>query len=256
MLVTIAPKGEKGRSFSAEVLAYAEADPLWENGGSSDSKRPVWVVFGGTEQGMRAFMANVLLGRRAEAKDAYNRKTSDRFELLKSAGYQHHSRKVGGGVVTSVYLPDLVRLDPGMVDPAGVRFVVIPAKSWVAAQRFDLAAARARLLDLGAAAGDVERDEVLHDNLAEGALLLAYLDRRCRFPVPFDPVFGAWLAGAMARESALIRPTHHGYRQVYRITGAEKVNALDGFAVTTSHERLGSILSDEIRRWHAAGGLA
>lgn len=253
MRLVIAPKGEKGRSFTANLLAHAHANTLWENGTSGDCHRPVWMVLGGTEQEMRAFSANLLTGKKAETQTDHGwRQRGTKFEILKSAGYTHHSYKIGGGVVTTFYLPDLLRLDPGMVDPAGVKFVVIPAAAWVSAQRFDLVAARERLLALGS---EIKMDdEALHVALAEGALLLAYLDRRCRFPIPFSPVFGAWLAHAMEVDRVLFRATNqYDNRGRYRIEGEEHVNALAGYAVQASHDQLGEILSAEVRRWHGTG---
>lgn len=254
MRLVIAPKGDKGRSFSANLLAHAHANTLWENGTSGDCHRPVWMVVGGTEQEMKAFNANLLTGKKAEiSSDHGYRQRGEKFEILKSAGYMHHSCKIGGGMVTTFYLPDLLRLDPGMVDPAGVKFVVIPALAWVSAQRFDLAAARLRLQSLGAE-GKVT-DEALHVALAEGSLLLAYLDRRCRFPIPFSPVFGAWLLQAMETARALFRTSHQYDRGRYRIDGESHVNALPGYAVQATHEQLGEILSAEVRRWHGTGAF-
>lgn len=265
--LTIAPKGDKGRIFAADLLAYLQADFLWENGGNGQGTRPVWMVLASSEHEMRAFVANLLSGRPAERGGRYSRAT-DRFEILKSAGYLRYSKRIGNGVVTTFLLPDLFRIDPGMVDPSGIRFCVLPAKAWVAAQRFDLEAARRRLLDLadvseadihelvrtynprGSLLTPLLSDDGLHLLLSEGSLLLAYLDRRCRFPILFDPVFGAWLALVTQYRNLLVRKDPNNYRSPYEIHGADDVNVHKGFAFMSTHEAFGEVLSEELQRWY------
>lgn len=243
MKITIEPKGDKGRSFSAELLAHAEADALWESGGTStNATRPVWAVLGGSELEMKAFMANLLTGRIAEqAKHT-------RFEFLRSVGWAHHTVKIGGGAVTTLYLPELFRIDPGMVDPDMVRFVVIPPKAWVESQCFDLAEARSVFKRLSGEPW-VATDAEVHLRLAEGVLFLSYLDRRCRYPIPFAPALGAWLVMRFQSYGYLSRDGQSYGRDSYRVTGAERVNALPGFAFSVGHEALGDVLSAEIQQW-------
>lgn len=255
MKLTIAPKGEKGRSFSAELLAVAQADSLWEGGGtSSDAKRPVWMVLGGSELELRAFMANLMTGKVAvedSRRHNFDALRGTKYEILRSAGYAHHTLKVGGGAVTTLYLPDLFCLDPGMVDPEYVRFVVVPPKAWVAAQSFDLDEARTLVERLSGTRWDV-KDAEIHDKLAEGVLFLSYIDRRCRYPIPFSPALGAWLMMVCEQRKMLFRPTSHysySYNREYQVEGAERVQALPGFAFNAKHDVLGEVLSTEIRRW-------
>ncbi len=269
--LVIAPKGEKGRSFAAELLAAIEVDHLWEYGRTTtDVRRPVWMVVASSEQNMRAFHANLLTGKRAETVS--NNSTKERWELVPSAGYAHHSRRIGNSVVTTYFLPELLRLDPGMVDPVNIRFMAIPAKAWVDSQSFDLPAARARLLQLadvtpaailesqkrweqaGERLSVVLSDEALHLLLCEGSLMLAYLDRRCRYPIPFDPVFGAWLNLVCREDQLLMRPTNL-YRGGFRTVTPENVNAFPGFAFMSSHDTFGTTLSREVRRWFNTTGV-
>ena len=250
MEITIDPKGDKGRSFSAELLAYAEADSLWESGGTSAASvhRPIWAVIGGSELEMKAFLANLLTGKVAShAKHL-------KFEFLRSVGYAHHTVKIGGGAVTTLYLPELFNIDPGMVDPDHVRFVVIPPKAWVDAQHFDLAEARSILEALDDTPWKASDSEV-HELLAEGVLFLSYVDRRCRYPIPFSPVLGAWLVKLCQRYGYLHRDGCLSYgRGAFKVVDAAKVNVLAGFAFSASHEALGDILSAEIKHWFEVVG--
>lgn len=257
--VVIQPKGEKGRAFGAEMLAAARADPLWEGGSGGNHIRPVWAVFAGSEQEMKSFTANLLLGRPA----VFER--SSKIEFLKSGGYAYHHRRLGGGLVTTIYLPELFRFDPGMVDPSGVRFIALPPSSWIAAQRFDLAAARTRLRDLFGRVEYVsdraqerlrkmlDSDAELHLRLSEGALLLAHLDRKCRYPIPFDPVFGAALL--VGEEDRFVFRSESDSISLYirgpfQLFGAAAVNVGSGFAFVADHQSLGGSLSTLIRHWY------
>ena len=61
---------KKGRSFGAGLLAWVEADGLWE-GGDADTevRRPVYAVFACDEGSAPFFRANVRLGRRVDVPD-------------------------------------------------------------------------------------------------------------------------------------------------------------------------------------------
>lgn len=256
MKLTIAPKGDKGRSFSAELLACAQADALWEGGGTTtDTIRPVWMVLAGSELELRAFMANLMTGKVAivDNRDrAYDALRGNKYEILRSAGYAHHTVKLGGGAVTTLYLPDLVCIDPGMVDPDYIRFIVIPAMAWVTAQSFDLIEARAIVERLAGMSWDIT-DTDLHNTLAEGVLFLAYLDRRCRYPIPFSPALGAWLMMVCEQKRVLHRPAPQcSYHHKYHVFGAKNAQSHPGFAFGAKHEDLSEILSSEIPRWFSA----
>lgn len=269
--LVIAPKGDKGRSFSAELLAYVEANYLWEFGSSGDATRPIWMVVAGSEQEMRSFNANLLTGKKAEVdKGKHSSGSVTRYEILKSGNYLHYSRKIGNAVVTTYLLPDLLRIDPGMVDPKHIRFAILPTRAWVQAQTFDLAAARARILALaGLTLEDIESlkrkydsigelfaplltDAGLHHLLAEGSLFLAYLDRRCRYPLTFDPVFGAWLI-LISTHRRLLTRGERTYAAAFKVEGVEHLNMSPGFGFHASHETFGEVLSEEIRRWWHGG---
>ncbi len=221
MILTIEPKGEKGRAFSADLLAHATADALWTDADTKNT-RPVWAVFAGPSEQLRAFMENLRLGHPARTSSDRN---ADRFEFLRSAPYRWWTRSLpAGGSVLTVAHPSLLSWRVPAEETYRYRFLVIPALAWLAAQSFDLDRARALLDRLIAssvadevavtyadrnydyATGRVrvsykteinvtpERSgEPLHDLLGYGALLLSYLDHRLPLPVPRDPVFGAWL---------------------------------------------------------------
>ena len=139
--VVIAPEeGKKGRSFRALHLASATADARWPGGATKKEGvlRPVHAIFLGSEAELRPFAANLQLGRLASTSGESTRRRRNQqqtgFEFLKSAGYRQAWQRHEEGAVLTVYLPDLFHLDPGMVDPKIVRFVLAPSKAWTEAQ--------------------------------------------------------------------------------------------------------------------------
>ncbi len=152
--LTIAPQQEgKGRSFTATLLSYVTADRLWSGGGTStDTNRPVWIMYAASEGEASPFTANLRLGRKAlmGEKSSYSRKKSPCVELLKSAGYAFSTQRFSEGSVVTAYLPELFNLDPGMVDPKGASFIVLPSKEWQDTQNLDIRACVQHAVAIGA----------------------------------------------------------------------------------------------------------
>lgn len=199
----IEPKeGAKGRSFSATCLAFATADSLWESGGKTI--RPAWAMFAGSDAELRPFMTNLRLGRKAELASNQNRRggDEDRLEFLKSAGYQITWQREPEGTIATIFYPDLFRLDPGMVDPTGIKFVVLAPTDWSKAQRVDVTPAvqhvqsmlrrvpklRERDYRLEGRASKLDAD-FLAGLVPTAYLFAAFLDRRTRCPLVADGRF-------------------------------------------------------------------
>lgn len=215
MLLTIEPKGEKGRAFGAECLSYATADRLWVDS-QTTHKRPVWATFAGPSEALRAFGENLRLGHAARhSTHSYTSRGDTRFEFLRSVPYRWWTRPLpAGGSMLNVAHTSILSWRVPPEESLRYKFMVIPALSWIEAQRFDVDAARA---DLGRLIKSSVRDEIattswdrkskidieglaergfgerLHTLIGYGALLLHYMDHRLPLPIPRDPVFGAWL---------------------------------------------------------------
>jgi len=229
-LTIITGTGEKSRSFSAMLLGSLQADSLWE-GGEANTKaiRPVWAQFGTTEDEMRPFLANFRSGRKAQTLSRHGHKESE-IELLKTAGYQFATTKTSVGTVVTAFLPDLFRMDPGMVDPKGVRFVVLPPQAWLDQQAAHLdtkaAVTHVRRFYKPSALGVsqdwnqkgtepalvAKRDQILEGLLPLSTLFTAYLDRRTRSPLIPDVRFQLQLLAAALSNGFASLPGD-GYRQ-------------------------------------------
>lgn len=269
MLLTIAPKGEKGRAFSADMIAHATADVLWTD--ADKARRPLWAVFAGPSEQLRAFTENLRLGHAATVG---TERGATRYEFLKSTPYRWWTRALpAGGSVTTVGHPSLLSWRVPTEEAYRYRFLVLPARSWLAAQRFDLSGVRETLEALQASATKdriatvlesrdyrtsreiyksrlqieapaphdiwkpARQPEPLSDLLGYGALLLHYLDHRLPLPVPRDPVFGLWLLlvghhgeGPIRLAGRDLHDDHYGKTRIgYHVETPESAGCAPGF---------------------------
>lgn len=89
--------------------------------------RPLFAVLTASPGQHRPLIANVQDGKILEAPRFRDRK----FEFLKTAGYRYSNQTVGRYPVTTIYLPYLSDLDPGVVEDDLIEFLCIPAKSQI-----------------------------------------------------------------------------------------------------------------------------
>jgi len=185
-LVIQPSEGKKGRSFQAVCVAVMTANALFPEA-NGKTIRPVFAMFAGTDQELRPFMANLRLGRKAEPPIASYRKQGDgeRVEFLKTVGFQVAWQREAEGSIATIYHPDLFRPDPGMVDPAGITFVMLVPNDWADAQDVDLKAAA----DYVKGFGYKLTDEELQALVPTAYLFAAYIDRRTRCPLIADGRF-------------------------------------------------------------------
>lgn len=259
---TIERKGDgKGRSFSAHCLAVVEADSLWP-GGATDKPstlRPVFAMFAGTDDELRPFVANLRSGRRAETSGYGFRHRGERLEFLKSAGYEVSWQREVEGSVATVFLPDLFRLDPGMVDPAGISFVLLPSTDWERAQKFtgavspEMMATHAVVMPQPEGSTDLEVDESL---VAAAHLFAAYLDRRTRCPLIADGRFYCQLLRACVAiglaEAGQSRYQYGRSSHGFRSYGLDDVGIARAIAFRSTHEVFEELLAAEVAKWFAA----
>lgn len=293
MKLMIDPKGDKGRSFRAELVSYATADTLW-NGTDTNAERPIWAVFAGPTEELRAFVENLRLGNPASTS---RERGAKRFEFIRSAPYRWWVRALpADGSCATVVHPSILGWQQPVEDNLRLRFAVLPALSWLAAQRFDEDRARVlldRLLAHATREGvavqtdrwdydsrqytyktkidlEVRHDkrligESLHDLLGYGALLLHYLDHRLPLPLPRDPVFGTWLLLLGHYEGRCLttihsrRRTQDRYGEKYVVDNPDKSGCAEGFIFHAGYSEVSHLsewLGREVQRWFAVGGAS
>lgn len=259
-LVITTSDTKKGRSFSALQIACVEADSLWEGGRTStDTVRPVWMMLAGSEIELRSFVANLRGGRKAEVGNGYRSRGKEKVEFLKSVGYQFTWQRMPEGSVVTVFLPDLFRLDPGMVDPKGIQFVVLPTKEYISTQTIDIATAETHSRGLFKLPADIDFTQVV----PTAALFCAYLDRRTRCPLLVDSRFYTQLYLACL-EKGLASWSHESYsycrefgqnsRVPFLETDTDKVGLLPGVAFQANHEDFEKVLAEEVKRFFDVTG--
>lgn len=240
--------GAKGRSFRATLVSYVEARSLVPRG--NDTTRPVHMTLAGTENELRPFVANLRTGKKAEESGRGRR--GEKFEVLKSAGYQVTWQRAGAlGSLVTLFAPDLFCLDPGMVDPKGVNFILLPAKRWLAAP------------DASIPVPDFVPEERVNDVRSLAALFIAYLDRRTRCPLIPDPRFYVQVLAHALNEGLAQWPRD---AKSYALTwaegstfeayGIEEAGFGPGLFFQSSHETLETFLAEQVRSYFDNAGVA
>lgn len=231
-------KEGKGRSFRATLVSYVEVRSLLPAG--NDAARPVHMTLAGSDNELRPFVANLRTGKKAVT----GYKGREKYEVLKSAGFQcAWQRSVLGSVVT-LFAPDLFCLDPGMVDPKGVSFVMLPAREWL------------KPLDVHvpACVPDEQRDDVR----SMAALFIAYLDRRTRCPLVPDPRFYVQVLACALDEGLASWSGGSSYSHEwgqndgsFMEVGTELVGLAPGLVFRASHETLETFLAAQVKTYFA-----
>jgi len=215
-------KTEKSRVFTVRRLAYLRADRLWEpKRGKASEVFPAMLCFLGSRAETQAFSANLKAGRPAVCGH-------DIFTVQTKAGYRWIAQEVPGGVVTTVYLPQLFHLEP-VEDPGWVRFVFAPPGWWIREQ-----AAEVRLEVTGEDPQEV----------AQAALFAAFLDRRTTMPVLRDPRFQLQLFRA-AQEAPFITRARNRY-QGFDFAGFTQCGLRLPLALAASYDAVIDFLKQQI----------
>ena len=246
--VQITPVHEgKGRTFRATCLGRVSADSVWESG-DSKTARPVWAMFAGSEQELRPFIANLLAGRRVEPVTTRSRHdTEGRFEFLKSVAFRAIWQKEAEGSIVTVYLPPLFELDPGMVDPDGAAFLVMPPAAWAASQIIDTAPIAKHM-----AAFELPDDLDVAPLVPLAFLFASYLDRRTRYPLLADGRFYLQLLLACLKQGLASWPDT-GYGEIFGVHRRYRFQALvEGLGLArpivfcASHDAIGAMLDEQV----------
>jgi hypothetical protein len=252
---TIQPSSHgKGRAFSATCLALVEGDALW--GQSSDNSRPLFAAFAGSDTELRPFVANLRLGRKAVLSESrgndFSSKRDAKIETMKSVDYSEAWQRSDAGSTCCLYLADMFRIDPGMVDPKGIAFVMMPS---AAILKEDVPDAAEYAKKLG-------YPVTSWDGLTQQAYLFAsYLDRRTRCPIVADGRFYLQLMLACLKDGlaswpvdSRLRYDHQkpfGCSNVLNAAGVERLGFVRPLAFHATHEMFEPLLAREVAGFFA-----
>ncbi len=256
---------EKGRSFQGACLGMLVATQIapWEE--KSKVIRPIWSVWGTTEGETGPFIANLRLGKVAQAD-----RDKHCIEFMKSSiGLTCIQQVVPGvGTLTTLFFSEFFRQDPGFVDPTHIQFCLLPPKSWLDSQPKDnaqqmidwavLTKAQERHVPPGYYLTPQERrqlvaDEDLEELIPYAGLFAVYLDMRTRAPMIQDPRFYFQLLISCVSNGFAIRPALPGpYFQDKHLVDAQCASmGLDdlgvgrGLVMHCTHEQFEELLIRE-----------
>ena len=263
--VRIEPKEGKGRTFFATLLASAEADTLWEGGQTdTDDERPIFAMFSASDAEMRPFHANLVLGHKVlyggETHGFRSASRSDKLVLLKTAGYEYTWQRETEGAILTARMADLFRFDPGMVDPKGATFVLMPDKRYLASQKID---GVKEIVEHSVKLGFPVSAADLEALVPMAFLFCATLDRRTRAPLYHDgrfylQVMLACLSKGLASWPSEPHRSWHdrefGVHQSLRfhVYNTDRVGLARGLVFKAEHARIEELLSEEVDRFFLA----
>jgi hypothetical protein len=253
--------GKKGRSFRATCVAALVANGIFDEGASGNTIRPAWAMFAGSEAELRPFAANLRLGRKAEKDESrYSRRggDSERYEFLRSVGYQMVWQREAEGSLVTLFHPELFRLDPGMVDPSGLKFLMLVPEEWASGQKLECGRAVQHVKKLAKQLKCPFSDDTLAALVPTAYLFAAFCDRRTRCPLLADGAFYlqmliAALAAGIASQPG-DRLDYPSYREewglnskhYFNATGLADVGILHAFSMKTSHEAFEQFLAEQV----------
>ena len=272
----ISPKNTdgKGRAFRALKISAVMADSLWEMGSGDKHDRPVYATFAASENELRPFVANLLCGRPAASNSkSYRSRNKAGYEFMKSAGYKVIYQRHEAGSVATIFLPDLVGLDPGMVDPKEIKFVVVPGADYLAREAahmpVDDVVHYAWRLPVVETVNEPQRDwhghvyshwteplpkDKIRDLVPLSYLFALYLSNRSRAPIPPDGRFYLQLLLRCLKDG-LASFSHNSYgddrkfgvNHKYNFTeeGVAEGKLYPGLAFWATHEQVEEALSSE-----------
>ncbi len=194
------------------------------------------------------------------------------YEFMKSAGFKVLWQRYPEGSLASVHLPDLVALDPGMVDPKGITFVVSEGRDYLAAEAKKMKVAEivsyAKYLPMVKEVNEPSLDRWGHvysgwekplsdETLAElvplAYLFVLYLSNRSRAPIPPDGKFYLQVLLACLQRGLASFSLGDGYgddrrfgrNKVYQFKeeGLEVGRLAPGIAFKASHEEIEETLA-------------
>lgn len=172
---TVSPKRKKTRTFRAALLQSLAL--------GNNEHRPIYLSCAGSAQELRAFVANIRLGRRVHRNtNRYSQRGW--YETPKTASYRWEFQPCPGDMaIATGYVPELFELEPTTL-PERVEFVLAAPRCWIDAQAPLLA----------------HLPEETRREAAAAGLFASHIDRRTRLPLINDIEFH-WQLWKAAQEA-------------------------------------------------------
>lgn len=221
----------KGRAFEGAMLAYVTCTAVHFNVGEL---RPAWAVIATDGGSAKPVLANIRLGRALQ----FGGKV---VKFLARTGYRYDQQVHPEGALFTIYVPQLFAFDAAVDDM--VQFVVLVEKARVQAFDWPRAAVQAWLTKV--------RREMPDDAFALVPFFAAYLDRRCKIPLPSSLKFQAQLlAGLMIENGAFLS----GTLNQCKAEGLDTLGLHRALYVSAKHDTFKEFCMEEVQRYVRNGG--
>lgn len=250
---------KKTRSFKSTCLGVIEAAHLCGFTSSDNEMKPIWAMFVGSENEIKPFIVNLLLGNKAIVDNGSYSRKRERIVCPKSAGYKVTWQKEEEASIATVFLPEYFLLDPGMVEPDFIKFVVMPHIEWCNNQKIDTKPIIDHISTLlPISPSGFFSEENLIQLVPIAFLFCAYLDRRTRCPLITDGRFYLQLLIACLTEGLAFLPKdntkYYGYgSKDYAISYSslegpplETLGLAGGISFSSDHIQLETLLAKEV----------
>jgi len=248
----------KGRSFRGEIVAYATANSFWEGGENASREliRPVFAVFACSDAEARPFQANLQCGNKAQCFNDYGREDREKWEFMRSAKYTYIQQKHPEGVFVKAYLHELFRDDAAMVDPDEVKFILLPAKDWLAPHDQRVAnhlRAWCGKIDWKERSVQTPTDEQIETIVRTCHIWARQIAVRTKLPIPNDARFFAQaLASCLLVGVSTFSGEKGGWSRPFGMNGGFYHEGLDLFGMSTGiatkakHEDVAKVFAEQV----------
>ena len=228
----------KGRSFQGSMLAYITCSAVTFGVGEL---RPIWACIATDAGSAKPMLANLRLGRPA----AFGGKV---LRFLPKLRYRFDQQQAPEGALFSIYLPDFFQFDAS-ADDDSLTFVVLVEKQRVQDFAWDKKSAVAWLRKLR---------RVLPDDVLDLVpFFAAYLDRRCKLPLPASLNFQAQLLAGLLDYGGAIASIDGGFEQgrYCRASGMADLGLHRPIYFQMGHESFSEFCAEEVGLYVRTGGV-
>lgn len=213
------------------MLAYITCSAVHFNVGEL---RPVWAVVVTDGGSAKPFLANMKLGRPMQFEGKV-------MKFLGRSGFRFDQQVHPEGALFTAYMPQLFAFDAAVDDV--LQFVVLVESARVRAFDWPRAQVKAWLTKVQRELPDEAFDLV--------PFFAAYLDRRCKVPLPASLSFQAQLLSSMLRENGAFLA---GTLNQCDAPGVEKLGLHRPIYMNAKHEAFAEFCVEEVQRYVKNGG--
>lgn len=215
-------KTEKdGRAFTCYLLGYCTYGDVFSN-----KMRPAFAVIATTKGSHGPIIANLRDGVPLKGTRYSDKK---KWEFLKTAGYKYAHQTCGNGIISTIYLPNLVNRSPGIVSE-DVEFLCLPAKDQI------------KLTDPPQWFNFSAHGPACKEFASLSRLMCAMLDTRIPYPIPKSQTVRTHLLDAFINN----RIVYLGDSSAFSSEGVEELGYHKGLYFKAKRDTVAKVISETV----------